>query len=61
MDKEQMKWRAIIHIIIDVILFLSEQNISIRGHRQDFDSKKQCNVLDAVKLIAKYHPVKRYN
>jgi len=35
-----MKWRAIIHIIIDVILFLSKQNISFRGHRQDFDSKK---------------------
>jgi len=26
MDKERKKWRTIIHIIIDVILFLSRQN-----------------------------------
>ena len=35
MDKERKKWRTIIHIIIDVILFLSRQNFSFHGHRED--------------------------
>jgi len=39
MDKERKKWRAISRIIIDVIFFLSKQNISFRGHREDYDSK----------------------
>jgi len=47
MDKEREKWRALIHIIDDVILFLSKQNISFRGHRENFDSKKQGNFLES--------------
>jgi len=39
MDKERKKWRAIIRIVIDVILFLNKQNLSFRCHREDFDSK----------------------
>jgi len=35
MDKERKKWRA----ITDVTIFLSKQNFSYRGHREDFDSK----------------------
>jgi len=35
----------------------SKQNISFRGHCEDFDSKKQDNFLETVKLIAKYNPV----
>ena len=38
MDKERKKWTAIICKIIDVILFLSKQNLSFRGHRENFDS-----------------------
>jgi len=57
MDKERKKWRAIIYIIIDVILFLSKQHLSFRGHREDFDSKKQSNFLETFKLSAKYNPV----
>jgi len=36
---------------------ISKQYISFRGHREDFGSKKQDNVLVTVKLIAKYNPV----
>jgi len=32
---------------------ISKQNISFRGHREDFGSKKQDNFLETVKLIAK--------
>jgi len=57
MDKERKKWRAIIHIIIDVILFLSKQNLFFRDRREDFDSQNQGNFLETVKLIAKYNLV----
>jgi len=35
MDKERKKWRAISRITIDVIFFLSKQNLSFGGHRED--------------------------
>jgi len=66
MDKERKKWRAIIRIVIDVILFLSKQNLSFRCHREDFDSKwpswrlgskNQGSFLETVKLIVEYNPV----
>ena len=39
-DKERKKRRAVIRIIIDVILFLSKQNLSFRGHREDWRLNK---------------------
>jgi len=39
MDKERKKWRTISRIIIDVIFFLSKQNLSFRGHREDLRLK----------------------
>jgi len=36
---------------------ISKQNISFRGHRENFGSKKQDNFLETVKLIAKDNPV----
>jgi len=56
-DEERKKWRAIIRIIINVILFLSKQNLYFRGHRESSDSKKQGNFLESMKLIAKYNHV----
>jgi len=41
MDEERKKWRANIRKIIDVILFLSKQNLSFRCHRENFDSKNK--------------------
>ena len=45
MVKERKKWRAIIRITIDVILFLSKQNLYFRDHRQYFDSKNKVTFL----------------
>jgi len=45
MDKERKKWTAILRTIIDVILFLSKQNLSFRGHRENFDSKNKVTFL----------------
>jgi len=45
LDKELKKWRTIICIIIDVVLFLSKQNLFFRDHRQDVDSKNKVTFL----------------
>jgi len=39
MRKERTKRRAISRIIIDVIFFLSKQNLSFRDHREDLRLK----------------------
>jgi len=36
---------------------LNKQNLYFRGYREYFDSKKQGNIFESVKLIAEYNPV----
>ncbi|XP_076806254.1 zinc finger MYM-type protein 1-like [Clavelina lepadiformis] len=57
MDEERKKWKAILESVVDVILFLSKQNLPFRGHREAFESNNQGNFLETVKLLAKYSPV----
>jgi len=45
MDKERKTWTAILRTIIDGILFLSRQNLSFRGHRENFDSTNKVTFL----------------
>ena len=40
-----------------MIMFLSKQNLPFPGHRDDFNSRNQSNVLAILKLIAKCNPV----
>ena len=56
-DEERKKWKAILETVVDVILFLSKQNLPFRGHREAFDSSNQGNFLETVKFQAKYSPV----
>ena len=56
-DQERKKWKAILESVVDVILFLSKQNLPFRGHREAFESNNQGNFLETVKLLAKYSPV----
>ncbi|CAK8695842.1 unnamed protein product [Clavelina lepadiformis] len=57
MDEERKKWKAISESVVDVILFLSKQNLPFRGHREAFESNNQGNFLETVKLLEKYSPV----
>ena len=43
--------------VVDVILFLSKQNLPFRGHREVFESSNQGNFSETVKLLAKYSPI----
>ena len=56
-DEERKKWKAILESVVDVILFLSKQNLPFRRHREAFESNNQVNFLEIVKLLAKYSPV----
>ena len=53
-DQERKKRKAILEIVVDVILFLSKQNLPFRGHREAFESNNQGNFLETVKLLVKY-------
>ena len=55
-DEERKKWKAILESVVDVILFLSKQNLPFRGHREAFESSNQRNSVETVKLLAKYSP-----
>ena len=56
-DEERKKWKAILENVVDVILFLSKQNLPLRGHCEAFESSNQGNFVETVKLLAKYSPV----
>ena len=56
-DEERKKWKAILESVVDVLLFLSKQNLLFRGHREAFESNNQGNFLENVKLLEKYSPV----
>ena len=57
MDKEKNKWREILRSVIEVIKFLCKQNLPLRGHREDSNSRNQGNFLETLKLLAKYDAV----
>ena len=57
MDKEKNKWREILHRGVEAIKFLCKQNLSLRGHREDSNSRNQGNFLETLKLLAKYNAV----
>ena len=57
MDREKNKWREILHSVVEVIKFLCEQNLPLRGHREDSNSRNQGNFLETLKLLAKYNAV----
>ena len=37
-DQGRKKWKAILESVVDVILFLSKQNLPFREHRETFES-----------------------
>ena len=57
MIKKKNKWRKILHSLVEVIKFLCKQNLPLRGHREDSNSRNQGNFLETLKLLAKYNAV----
>ena len=57
MDTEKNKWREILHSVVEVIKFLCKENLLLRCHREDSNSKNQGNFLETLRLLAKYNAV----
>ncbi|XP_031329299.1 zinc finger MYM-type protein 1-like [Photinus pyralis] len=61
-QKEKEKWRNILTRVLDIIRFLSKQNLAFRGHREtdtpDVATNKG-NFIELVRLLSKYDPVLR--
>nr|CAI5822824.1 unnamed protein product [Callosobruchus analis] len=56
-NREAKKWRNILHRLLDITLFLAQQNLAFRGHREDPSSENRGNFIELVKMMAKYDPV----
>lgn len=60
---EYQNWREILKRILDCILFLAQQNLALRGHRESFDPNENNsgNFFQLMKLLAKYDPVTSFH
>ena len=55
-NQEAKKWRTILYRLLDITLFLAQQNLAFRGHREDITSENRGNFLELVNLMGKYDP-----
>ena len=56
MDREKKKWRDILHMLLDITLFLAKQNLAFRGHNENESSTNKGNFLEMVEMLSKYDP-----
>ena len=57
MDREKKKWRDILHRLLDITLFLVNQNLAFCGHQEDESSLNRGNMFEMVEILSKYDPV----
>ena len=52
------KWKAILARILDCVLYLARQSLTLCGHSEDLSTDGNCgNFLETFRLLAKYDPV----
>ncbi|XP_040286004.1 zinc finger MYM-type protein 1-like [Bufo bufo] len=56
-EKEREKWRDVLYRLLDVTLFLAQQNLPFRGHKEDITSANKGNFMELVELLSNYDPV----
>jgi len=54
---EKEKWRNILKIIVDIIMFCSRNNLALRGHSEKILDSKKGIFLDLIELISHYNPI----
>lgn len=47
--------REVLKVIINVLIFVTRQNIALRGHRKNISSNNS-NFLELLKLMSQYNP-----
>jgi len=52
---EKEKWRNILKIIVDTIMFCSRNNLALRGHSEKILDSKKGIFLDLLELISHYN------
>ena len=57
MGKQKDKWIEILHSVIEIIKYLRKQNLPLRSHRKNSNSRNQGNFLETLKFFVKYHAV----
>ena len=55
-ELESKYWREVLRRIIDVIVFLSERGLALRGHDEIIGSCHNGNFLGIIKLLSKVDP-----
>lgn len=56
-NKQVVKNREIVKVVIDALLYTARQNIALRGHNEHKLSNNRGNFLELINLMGKYHPV----
>lgn len=56
-QEEQTYWRAVLFRLLNIIQFLAERNLALRGTNEQFGDTRNGNFLGEVALIAKFDPV----
>lgn len=54
---EKGKWRNILKIIVDVIMFCSRTNLPLRGHLENLTNSKKGIFLDLIEVISHYDTI----
>lgn len=54
MDIDNKKLEGILHMLLFITLFLANQNLSFRGHKEDQSSLNKGNFLGMLGMLSKY-------
>lgn len=57
MDTEKKKWRDILHMLIDITLYLALENLPSRDNKDDESSLHKRNPLKIDEMLSKYDQV----
>ncbi|XP_065667996.1 uncharacterized protein LOC136088240 [Hydra vulgaris] len=54
---EMKKWRDILKVIVDAILFCAKNNLALQGTTEDIGQQNSCIFLSLIELISHYYPL----
>ena len=55
--KQRQIWRQVLTWLLNVMKFLTKQNLLFRGHQDDVYSSNKSNFIELLKLMSQYDPV----
>ncbi|XP_065671938.1 uncharacterized protein LOC136089778 [Hydra vulgaris] len=55
-SEEMKKWRDILKVIVDVILFCAKNNLTLRGTTEDIGQQNSGIFMSLIELISHYYP-----